>query len=140
MSGPTPIEGGCLCGTLRYRIEGPVAWVAHCHCANCRRANGAVAVTWATVRREDFKLVRGAFSTYRSSSFAERSFCPRCGSQITFGSDREPGHIDVALGSLDHPEAHPADRHTWAPSRLSWLRLDEHLPSHREGSPEAATG
>jgi hypothetical protein len=43
--------------------------------------------------------------------------------------------MDVSLGTLDRPQDHPADRHTWAKSRLSWLRLDDHLVAHAESTP-----
>ena len=38
--------------------------------------------------------------------------------------------VDVTVGSLDHPENHPADRTIWTSVAVPWLRLDEHLPSH----------
>ncbi len=67
MSDNPVYEGGCLCGTIRYRIAGPIAWAAHCHCAMCRRASGAVALTWAKSRlswlRLDDHLVAYAVST-----------------------------------------------------------------------------
>jgi len=33
-----PIHGGCLCGGVRYRIDGPAEWIVHCHCSECRRS------------------------------------------------------------------------------------------------------
>ena len=128
-------EGGCLCGAVRYRVTGLIAWAAHCHCSMCRRASGAVAFTWATVPATRFVFVRGEPATYRSSERAERRFCPACGSQLTFWSDAHPDEMDVSLGTMDHPEDHPADRHVWANSRLPWLRLDEHLPAYAEFTP-----
>lgn len=140
IEGGKTIEGGCLCGELRYRIDGPVAWICHCHCTMCRRAAGALAVTWATVRLADFKVVQGELASYRSSSFAERGSCPRCGGQISFRSDHEPDTIDVSLGSFDAPDAYPADRHTYIGTRVRWLHLDEHLPGFTAGSPRAGSG
>ena len=135
MSSDPDYEGGCLCGTIRYRIAGPIAWAAHCHCAMCRRASGAVALTWATVPAARFAITQGEPATYRSSKNAERRFCPACGSQLTFWSNAHPNEMDVSLGTLDHPEDHQADRHTWAKSRLSWLRLDDHLVAYAESTP-----
>lgn len=127
-------EGGCLCGSLRYRIEGPIESVAHCHCAMCRRWSGAVAVTWITVPLERFEIVKGELKTYRSSAHGERRSCPACASQIVFWSSQQPGDIDIALGSLDRPEKYPAGRHIWTSARLPWLHLDEQLPSHDTSS------
>ncbi len=129
------IEGGCLCGALRYRITGPVGEAVHCHCAMCRRSSGAPVVTWISVPVERFTFSRGEPSVYRSSSHAKRRFCGGCGAQITFWSKHDPESIDVTLGTLDQPEHHPAIRHIWTGSRLPWIHLDEQLPDYAEESP-----
>jgi hypothetical protein len=41
MSNASPVFGGCLCGAVRYRVEGPVGPANYCHCADCRRATGS---------------------------------------------------------------------------------------------------
>lgn len=127
-----PIEGGCLCGAVRYEVDGAgiTHGPGHCHCAMCRRASGAVALTWFTCSPEAFRVTKGEMKRYRSSPHARRGFCGDCGTPIAFMPGDPPTEIDVALGSLDDPAAMPADRHIWALSRLPWLRLDEHLPSH----------
>lgn len=122
-------EGGCLCGAIRTRITGPIESVVHCHCRLCQRANGAAVVTWVTVPEKRFTLTKGTLARYPSSDHGERGFCGACGTQITFSTSRDPGSIDITLGSLDHPERHPADRHIWTESRLPWLHLDAHLPA-----------
>ena len=75
-------EGGCLCGAVRYRIDGPVEAGAHCHCVMCRRAAGAPVVTWITAPVDRFNLTRGELKTYRSSEHGERRFCAACGTQV----------------------------------------------------------
>lgn len=125
----TFVEGGCLCGAVRYRVPHPfLGVVAHCHCKMCRRAAGAPVVTWFTLRRTDFVVTNGSCRIYRSSDHGQRGFCGDCGSQITFYSTRLPDEIDVTLGTLDTPEKFPASLHIWTESRLPWLHLDEQLP------------
>ncbi|MFQ5775190.1 MAG: GFA family protein [Kiloniellaceae bacterium] len=128
-------EGGCLCGAVRYRIDGPIDSVVHCHCSMCRRASGAPVVTWLTVAADRFALTKGEPVRFKSSDHGERGFCPTCGAQITFVTRHRPQEVDVTVGSLDHPEAHPAERHIWTSSRLPWLRLDEELPAYAGFSP-----
>lgn len=123
------VEGGCLCGNVRYRMPYPfVGKIAHCHCTMCRRSSGAVVLTWATVRKDDLVFTRGACRTYASSEHAERGFCADCGSQITFYTRKEPDLVDVTIGTLDTPERFAAGLHIWTDTRLPWLHLDEHLP------------
>jgi hypothetical protein len=136
---PAVREGGCLCGALRYRLQAPVLDVVHCHCTMCRRAGGAPVVTWVIVGRRDFSLTRGHLKMWASSPGARRGFCPDCGAQITFASEREPETLDVTLGSLDRPDDLPATRHVWAEGRLPWLHLDEDLPESPRGT-EAPDG
>ena len=54
------IEGGCLCGAVRYRCVGEPLWVAHCHCQSCRRASGSVVMTWAGFRGENYRFIQGS--------------------------------------------------------------------------------
>ena len=54
-----------------------------------------------------------------------------------FANHRAPGEIDVTLATLDDAHNHPADRHVFVKDRLAWLRLDEGLPEHEEGTPAA---
>ena len=52
-------EGGCHCGALRYRLEGTLTDVAHCHCTICRRVSGGLVVTWLTLPRTGFQWLSG---------------------------------------------------------------------------------
>ena len=127
-----PIEGGCLCGAVRYRITGSIDSVGHCHCSMCRRGSGGTVVTWATVPLENLSVTRGEPAVYKSSDHGERRFCPNCGTQIVFWTTRFPEEIDITVATLDHPEDFPPDRHIWTRDRLPWLHLDEHLPEHAD--------
>jgi hypothetical protein len=45
------IEGGCLCGAVRYRVNESPRSQGTCYCENCRRAAGAPSVAWIIVSR-----------------------------------------------------------------------------------------
>lgn len=134
MTSNQTLDGGCLCGAVRYRIEGAPHHVAHCHCTMCRRASGAAMVTWATVRADSFKITKGEPRWYKSSDHGRRGFCPNCGGPLLFSSTRYAGWIDVAVGSLDEPEQVQPTNHTYEPSRIPWLAIDDGLPRHVEDS------
>ena len=61
--------GSCLCGGVRYEVNGPLKAMAYCHCVQCRKASGADFATNASVATEDFKLLSGAelLSEFESS-------------------------------------------------------------------------
>jgi hypothetical protein len=115
-------EGGCLCGSVRYRAALPPLWVAHCHCSMCRRAQGAAFVTWVGIADEGFHLLSGSdvLERYRSSPSATRSYCRRCGSPLLFQSTRWPGETHVTLASFDDPTGLEPRAHAYWRSRAPW--------------------
>jgi hypothetical protein len=90
-----PLEGGCLCGGVRYRISGEPRSADYCHCRMCRRAAGSPVVARITVADAAFARTKGAPAVYRSSADAERLFCAACGTQLALRD--EPDHVDVTL-------------------------------------------
>ena len=117
------IPGGCYCGKIRFRATGPILSQANCHCANCRRAAGAQAVAWITVKSSDFQFTKGQPKQYRTDTDAERTFCADCGTSLTYEHPRRPGEIDITTGSLDQPENFAPTRDVFADEKLSWVPL-----------------
>ncbi len=117
-----PITGGCYCGAIRYRIDKAPLSSAICYCANCRRALGSHSSSWITVESESFAFVQGNPSRFRTDTSAWRTFCPVCGTSLTYQNDRqEQRHqIDITIGSLDQPELFPPTQHSWEEERLPW--------------------
>lgn len=131
------IDGGCLCGSVRYRASGTAYGITHCHCQTCRRASGAAFVTWAGFDSDKFNFTQGQPASYASSKNVIRTFCNRCGTALTYQRLDLPDSIDVTLGSLDAPEALKPEDHTWTESQLAWINLCDHLPTYpRERKPK----
>ena len=122
------MEGGCLCGSVRYTVEGPPRRVTHCHCLHCRRASGAPFVTWAEFDPATFRFVRGMPSEFSSRPRVTRKFCGRCGTQLTYEHSEHEDEIDVTAASLDTPEAVEPEDHVWCDRMLPWVRLSDGLP------------
>jgi hypothetical protein len=117
------MNGGCFCGFIRYRADGHPFDETNCHCSICRRTSGAPFVAWFSVRRADFAFLAGTPASFRSSDHGTRTFCPRCGTPLTFESTRHPDEIDVTIGSLDEPARLPPRDHTQTATRLPWVEL-----------------
>jgi hypothetical protein len=133
--GFTPLEGGCLCGAVRYRVSLPPLDSGLCHCRMCQRSSGAPFQASAEIPAAGFALLRGAPKAYRSSAAAVRHFCPDCGSQLTFRPSENPAFVSVNLPTLDDPEAIVPLRQIWCGSRLAWLDRLETLPRHAQDGP-----
>ncbi|MFO1106889.1 MAG: GFA family protein [Amaricoccus sp.] len=127
-----PLFGGCLCGAVRYRIDAAPSVCCVCHCASCRRSAGADSVGWLTAAAGDFALVRGELSIHESSPGVGRGFCARCGSSLTYRNAADS--VDVALASLDDPEALRPTEEVWLEERLSWNPANPDLRPHRRGT------
>ena len=129
----TVIEGGCLCGAIRYRIDGPSRRATSCHCLHCRRSSAAAFVTWVEFRSSDFTLLSGSPSGYESRPQVTRQFCGACGTQLTYQRADEPQTIDVTACSLDVAEAVVPDDHVWCDRMLPWVKLSDGLPRYKRG-------
>ena len=127
------VEGGCFCGFIRYRVTGVPTNETNCHCSICRRTSAAAFVSWLTVSASEFRLTAGEPVEFQSSDHGRRTFCPKCGTPLTFCSARSPGEIDVTTCSLDRPELFPPLDHTHAERALPWVALGELpvYPRHR---------
>ena len=124
------LTGSCLCGGVRYEVEGPFELMAHCHCVECRKASGADFATNATVEEESFKLLAGdeLLAEYESSPGNRRVFCGRCGSPLMKRVDKNPGKIRLRLGSLEgDPGSRPA-LHVFTSERPAWSEIRDDLP------------
>ncbi|MBL8479041.1 MAG: GFA family protein, partial [Sterolibacteriaceae bacterium] len=99
------IEGGCLCGGIRYRYEGGIEHISVCHCSQCRKAQGSAFAAVAPVAKDRFQFLSGAelISEYRSSPDKVRAFCRVCGSPIYSAKDDVPGLLRLRLGTVDTP-------------------------------------
>ena len=125
------LKGGCFCGRIRYEAAGTPFNETSCHCSICRRTSGAPFVAWFSVPRSGFRIVRGAPTRFESTAKGTRSFCPACGTQLSFelaGLDE----IDLTTCSLDNPEALPPRDHTRTSSKLGWVQLADRLPQYPE--------
>jgi hypothetical protein len=131
-----PLDGGCLCGAVRYRVTAPPVDSGYCHCRMCQKSSGAPLQASAEFPATAFAFTRGEPKAYRSSPGAVRHFCPDCGSQLTFRPAVDPHYVSVNLPTLDRPEALQPRMHIWYQSRIPWYETADDLPRYdREGPP-----
>jgi len=106
-------RGGCSCGAVRFELRGEPTVVGLCHCLECRKATGAVAMAYADWPREAFTL-RG-----EAREYVGRSFCSTCGSRLFH---LQAHRVEVLLGALDEgPSDLQPTREGWIIRREPWL-------------------
>lgn len=129
------LSGGCLCGSVRYRLDEIPTVIANCHCSMCRKHSGGAFLTYAAIDTTAFILESGELTGYRSSGGAVRSHCAGCGSPLTFTFDSDPGHVWVTAGSLDDPGSLPPTENWFVGDKIEWVKLDPGLQNW-SGAPE----
>jgi hypothetical protein len=127
--------GRCLCGAVAYECGGPVIPPCFCHCESCRRASGAHVVAWATVPRNSFRVVRGQLRSFASSATVIREFCERCGTPVTYSNAEQSATIDVAVATLDRPDAMAPVDHIWMEDAAGWDCPGDGLPQFPRSRP-----
>jgi hypothetical protein len=132
------LTGQCFCGQIKYQASSEPYNKTICHCTMCRGTTGTPCVAWFSVPLDSFRFTSGTPTSFRSSGHGVRSFCPTCGTQLTFADSRYPDEIDITTCSLAQPEAVPPDSHTYTASAMPWLSLDDGLPCYL-GSRESAS-
>ena len=124
---PEATTGGCLCGAVRFSIQGALREITICHCAMCRRASTSVGAYTACA--PDAIAISGAkLRWYRSSPIARRGFCGKCGSQL-FWEPSHGDHLSVSVGSLDDASTLPIGKHIFVAQDPTALRSFAAAPS-----------
>jgi hypothetical protein len=127
--------GNCLCGGVRFRIEGEFEAIQVCHCSQCRKAQGTPFATNAPVSESAFQLTRGSdlLTAFESSTGKERIFCRRCGSPIFSRTTKTPGVVRVRVGLINEPVSARPVAHFYTGSKCNWWQINDELPQFPEG-------
>jgi hypothetical protein len=135
------VEGGCLCGAVRYRYSGEVLRHAVCHCRDCQRVTGSAFHCGVVVEKKGFTLTRGRMRVHRaigdSGRWIDRSFCADCGSHILNELElRDPEFAVIKTGSLDDPSlVPPPDFEIFVKARMPWVEVTSQTTKLNEMGP-----
>jgi len=131
------VQGGCLCGGVRYALTEPFRRANFCHCSRCRKHTGAAASAQGRVPREGFTLLSGAelVETFRPEGGMAKAFCRVCGSSLFGGTWPDGPEVSIRLGTLDDDPGIRPQYHSFAADVPPWDRLpDDGLPRY-DGPP-----
>ncbi|MEM7774578.1 MAG: GFA family protein [Pseudomonadota bacterium] len=126
----TSQTGRCLCGAIRYKVTGPIGLQGHCHCETCRRATSSPITTFFVALKDDVTFEGIEPTLYRSSPDVKRTFCPKCGTPISYEHATYPDEIHLYATSLDDPSRISPERHDFWNERVDWLTVTDELDKH----------
>lgn len=121
-SSPSLVAGSCLCGAVRFEVEGAFDAFFLCHCARCRKGSGSAhgANLFASGGRLRWLSGEQEVKTYRMPGTRhERSFCTSCGSALP-DVQMDGALLKVPAGSLDGPVDIRPTAHISCASRADW--------------------
>lgn len=128
-----PFEGGCSCGSVRYRLTSAPMFVHCCHCLDCQRQTGSAFVLNALIEADRVELLSGAPEPTAMSTDSGRPHdiyrCPECHIAVWSDYGRRGTLLFVRVGTLDDPSAISPDVHIFTRSKLPWVILPEGVPA-----------
>jgi len=130
------IHGSCLCGQVRFTLDGPAQFINHCHCSMCRKVHGSAFGSFLHANAARFRWVAGEslVQRYESSPGNFRAFCKVCGSNLPVLED-EATHVNIPAGTLDDdPNVRPIV-HIHVASKAPWHEITDALPQFAEFPP-----
>jgi len=129
-----PLEGGCTCGAIRYRMNSKPLFVHCCHCRWCQRETGASFALNAMIEADRIVLLQGQPEAVDTPSFSGKGQkilrCPRC--RVALWSNYAGAGDSlrfVRVGTLDNPDALPPDIHIFTASKQAWVLLPPAVPA-----------
>jgi hypothetical protein len=118
------IEGGCLCGQVRYSLSAEPFLTAVCHCRHCQKQGGSAYSVVSAYPEAAFTqtgTTRIFADVGDSGQSVARHFCPDCGSPIISVAAALPGVVIVKAGTLDGFADTAPTMEAYCDNRLSWL-------------------
>ena len=114
-------EGGCLCGAVRYEVNGEPTWCGACHCKLCQRWTGTAFLIGAYFLDTQVTVKSGVLRQYEFTSdesghWLRLEFCDQCGTTVTGTAESAPGQRWIAGGTFDDPNWLNVKMHIWTQS------------------------
>jgi hypothetical protein len=110
MTGMTlPMEGGCRCGKLRFRVSAPPMLTMACHCTGCQKMSASAYSLSAAVPSDGFEVIQGEpVIGGLHGDQSRHHHCDWCKSWVFTRLPPELGFVNVRATMLD-------DTHWFAP-------------------------
>ena len=130
--------GGCVCGSVRYCVQGKPLRVSACHCKDCQRRTGSAFGIGCYFPKQAVKITQGKMKNFARKSdagnFVKIRFCPFCGSSLMWQIKALPQAIGIAGGTFDNTCWILPELHVWAKSAQNWVILPEDVEVLQESN------
>lgn len=121
-----PMDAGCQCGSLRYRLEQDPLFLAVCHCSECQRQSGSAFGMSLGVPPGALNLRSGTLKKFEvrcdSGRIKTCGFCPECGTRIYHQTEKG---MSLKAGTLDDTSWLRPDAHYWTKRKQPWVTIPD---------------
>ena len=128
-----PVEGGCQCGAVRYRLLAAPLGIYACHCKDCQRFSGTTHTLSMVVRAETVELTAGALTGFDKAADSGRTVrmlgCAACGTKIWNEPLASPAIRVVRPGTLDDSSWARPVGNIWTDRAVPWVTIDPSVPN-----------
>lgn len=135
-----PVEGGCQCNAVRYRLTAPPLAVYNCHCRDCHRGSGTTHEMSMPLRRPDLRHLQGALAAFDKTADSGRVVrqirCAACGTRLWNEPLAFPDLLVLKPGTLDDFAWAIPIGNIWTDHRLPWVTIDPVLVNFPRQPPD----
>ncbi len=126
------IEGGCLCGAVRYRVDDSLGLKAYaCHCTDCQTRSGSAFGIQQGVREDEMRVTGETITGHHvqpSGATATIIACATCLTRLWTANDRRPGIVNLRAGTMDDSKTIVPGFHLYSVSAQPWIVLPDDVP------------
>jgi hypothetical protein len=126
------LDGGCLCGAVRYSCSGEAMITAVCHCKHCQKQTGTSFSIIVAVPNDSFRVAGEALAVFNdlgdSGKPVLRHFCRNCGSPLFTKAEVAADRVFIKAGTLDDATWLKPQANIWCQSAQPWVALDDRIP------------
>ncbi len=134
---PRPLDGGCTCRHVRYRMTSAPLFVHCCHCRWCQRESGSSYALNAMIEADRVLLLDGDVDVVATPSASGKGQkigrCPHCRVAVWSNYAGAGDAVRfVRVGTLDEPDRLPPDIHIFTTSKQPWVVIPAGVPAMHE--------
>lgn len=123
-------KGSCMCSEIQFEYSGAPFSFNLCHCTMCRKFSGGPFGSFLGLKKADFRYTAGEdlITVFKSSDWASRCFCSKCGSSLVYLSHKNPDNYFVAAGIFDDELGIAPKKHIFVKDKCEWFTIADDIP------------
>ena len=135
------VEGSCLCGAIRFGVDGRFTPIQFCHCRRCRKSTGSAFAAGIAARTHAFRWLAGEELAQQYTAPVRESpppyraaFCKQCGSPVPIYDSEQP-FVIIPAGALDADPGTRPLRHIFVGVKAPWFEITDAVPQFAKHVP-----